>query len=152
MIGAPEAVSGAAGFLALLEHVREIRPGQWRAKCPAHDGKSAGSLSIAETPDGTVLVRCWGGCDLESIAAAVGLQVKDFFPARELAPADRRDYSRKTAEREARLVLRHELFVLQQTNDARLEGWPIIDSDPEGRERLAARRVLNALRAIYAAP
>jgi len=38
--------------LARLEHVHEIRPGQWRAKCPAHDGKSRDSLSLAETGDG----------------------------------------------------------------------------------------------------
>ena len=37
-------------LLNRLEHVRQYGKG-WRAKCPAHDGKSGGSLSIAVGDD-----------------------------------------------------------------------------------------------------
>lgn len=139
----------AETLLARLDHVREIRSGQWRAKCPAHDGKSDGSLSIAETDDRTTLLRCFGGCDAQAVVEAVGLGLKDLFPPSRLKRDERRDYARQASKREARLVLRHELFVLQQCNDAHLERWPVIDPHPEGRERLAVERVRKTLGAIY---
>jgi hypothetical protein len=53
-----------------LDHVREIRPGQYRAKCPSHDGKSTDSLSVSEGKDGSVLLHCWGACPNEDVVAA----------------------------------------------------------------------------------
>jgi hypothetical protein len=141
--------AGARGFLARLDHVKEIRPGQWRAKCPAHDGKSDGSLSVSETPDGTVLVRCWGGCDLAAIAVSVGLEPRDFFPARNLTTQAKRKYARRMTERDIRRALRHELLVFQQGNDAHIGGWPIEDPDPIERERLSVQRIQNGLRRLY---
>jgi len=135
--------------LARLEHVHEIRPGQWRAKCPAHDGKSRDSLSLAETGDGTILVRCFASCSAQEIVRSIGLELKDLFPRSDLNRDERREYASQAKKREARLVLRHELLVLEQCNDAHTEGWPIIDPDPEARERLAVGRVRNVLGAIY---
>jgi len=71
------------------------------------------------------------------------------FPPSDLNREERREYASQAKKRKARLVLRHELLVLAQCNDARLEGWPIIDPDPEARERLAVGRVRNALGALY---
>lgn len=139
----------AQHLLSRLYHVRETRAGQWRAKCPAHDGKSDDSLSIAETLNGTLLLRCFGGCEAEAVVEAIGLKLTDLFPARDLTPQERREYARKQSEREVRLALRHELLVLQQCNDAHIEGWPIEDQDPMGRERLTVRRVRNGLDALY---
>jgi hypothetical protein len=42
----------------------------WMARCPAHDDR-APSLSIAETCDGKVLVRCHAGCDQRDVIAAL---------------------------------------------------------------------------------
>ena len=42
----------------------------WIARCPAHDDRHP-SLSIADTKDGKVLVRCHAGCDQERIIAAL---------------------------------------------------------------------------------
>lgn len=80
---------------ALLQHLegaRNVGPGRWTAKCPAHEDKRP-SLSIAEGADGRVLVHCFGGCDLHSILRAVGLEAKDLFPSRthDLSPAERRE-------------------------------------------------------------
>jgi hypothetical protein len=60
-------------------HARPAGPDRWRAKCPVHKGKSASSLSIAEGQGGRTLVRCWSGCAVETICAAVGLHVSDLF-------------------------------------------------------------------------
>lgn len=68
-------------LLARLERVSQSGVDRWRARCPAHDGKSQ-SLSIRETDDGRVLVHCFAGCDVTDVLAAVGLTVSKLFPAR----------------------------------------------------------------------
>lgn len=65
--------------LARLDSAREVAPGRWRARCPAHDGKSTSALSITRGDDGRVLLHCFAGCDVESIAEAIGLQLHDLF-------------------------------------------------------------------------
>jgi hypothetical protein len=49
----------------------------WMARCPAHADR-APSLSIAETRDGKVLVRCHAGCDQRDVIAA--LRVRGAWP------------------------------------------------------------------------
>lgn len=63
--------------IAGLEAVKLEKPGQWVAKCPAHDDRHA-SLSVAQGRKGAV-VHCHAGCELVSIAAAMGLSLTDFF-------------------------------------------------------------------------
>jgi hypothetical protein len=41
------------------------------------------SLSVGETSDGTVLIRCFAGCGPTEILGAVGLELRDLFPPRE---------------------------------------------------------------------
>ena len=50
----------------------------WECNCPAHQDKNA-SLSIAEGDNGKTIVKCFAGCDFDSICAAAGLDKKDFF-------------------------------------------------------------------------
>jgi len=69
-------------LLQMLEGTRETRPGVWQARCPAHDDK-APSLSVKETADGTVLIKCWAGCGAGEIVASVGLELSDLFPKHE---------------------------------------------------------------------
>ncbi len=38
----------------------------WSARCPAHDDRTP-SLSLRETPDGTVLVHCHAGCEQDEV-------------------------------------------------------------------------------------
>jgi hypothetical protein len=65
----------------LLDGLRNVKAsgGEWSALCPAHEDHQ-NSLSIAEGDDGRVLLRCFAGCTVESIVAAVGLEVRDLFP------------------------------------------------------------------------
>jgi hypothetical protein len=63
--------------LSLLEDVRKSQRG-WTALCPAH-GDRRSSLSIAEGNNGTVLLKCFAGCDTEEIVAALGLKTSDLF-------------------------------------------------------------------------
>jgi len=68
--------------LSRLEKPRQRQPGQWSARCPAHPDKSP-SLSIRETPDGAVLLHCFGGCETAEIVASLGLELSDLFPPRD---------------------------------------------------------------------
>jgi hypothetical protein len=67
-------------FVQRLAKVRG-RNGQWTAACPAHEDKSP-SLSVREAEDGRVLVHCFGGCDIQSVLGAVGMDMSDLFPER----------------------------------------------------------------------
>jgi hypothetical protein len=55
------------------------RGAQWQARCPAHDDRNP-SLSVAETTDGTVLLKCHRGCAPSAVVAALGLAMRDLFP------------------------------------------------------------------------
>jgi hypothetical protein len=63
--------------LSLLADVRQGDKG-WTALCPAH-GDRRSSLSIAEGDNGTVLLKCFAGCETAEIVAALGLTTSDLF-------------------------------------------------------------------------
>jgi putative DNA primase/helicase len=73
-------------FLARLQDVTGERPTRngdgWKARCPSHFDRNP-SLSISEGADGRVLVKCFAGCDVDAIVAALGLTTSDLFPARD---------------------------------------------------------------------
>lgn len=81
--------------LALLDSPRRRQPGQWSAKCPAHEDRGP-SLSVRETPEGAVLLHCFAGCAVADVVAALGLDMQALFPPRE-KPA-------RTLPRTARLL------------------------------------------------
>jgi hypothetical protein len=68
-------------ILPRLERVRQVRPNAWTALCPAHDDKSP-SLSVSETEENALLIRCWAGCGATAIVGAIGLRLRDLFPQR----------------------------------------------------------------------
>lgn len=83
-------IDPAQQLLGCLEGVITTGKG-WRARCPAHGGKSA-SLAISQGDNGTLLLHCFAGCQVGDVLAAVGLQVGDLFARRDLqsmSPAER---------------------------------------------------------------
>ncbi|WP_447986373.1 hypothetical protein [Nitrospira sp. Nam74] len=70
------AVHTMDNVLSRLERVRPTSRG-WSACCPAHPDRTP-SLSLAEG-DTCVLMKCWAGCELNEIAAAMGIRVADLF-------------------------------------------------------------------------
>lgn len=72
-------MTAVACFLDRLDRVRQVGPGRWTARCPSHDDKSP-SLSIRETDDGTILIKCFAGCGAADVVAAVGMTLADLFP------------------------------------------------------------------------
>jgi hypothetical protein len=54
----------------------------WQANCPTHDdGKP--SLNVRRNHNGSVWIKCWGGCSKEGILAALGLEWRDLWDAQE---------------------------------------------------------------------
>lgn len=63
-------------ILERLEMVRSSGRG-WRARCPAHEDRTP-SLHIREGERG-VLVKCFAGCTVEEICAALKVMVANLF-------------------------------------------------------------------------
>ena len=64
-------------FLSLLNGVKPSGS-SFVARCPAHDDRQQ-SLSVSEGDDGRILVKCFAGCEIRDIVAAVGLKLNDLF-------------------------------------------------------------------------
>jgi len=77
-------VSPIDNVLCLLSQVQKRQSGQYSALCPAHEDKKP-SLSLRETPEGAVLIHCFGGCSVNEITTALGLDMTDLFPRNELS-------------------------------------------------------------------
>lgn len=65
----------------LLQRLTKVKGGRghWTACCPAHEDRSP-SLAITETDDGRILLKCFGGCSVQSIVGAIGMDMTDLFP------------------------------------------------------------------------
>lgn len=93
-------------LLPRLDAVRERGTGRWTARCPAHEDRTP-SLSIAEGDRG-LLIRCWAGCCLEEIVAALGINLRDLFYDSEDHSSDWREtHRRRTAERQHQKEVEH---------------------------------------------
>jgi DNA primase len=67
---------GLDELLIRLEGVKLSGSG-YQAKCPAHDDRKP-SLSIS-CEDGTILLKCFGGCATEDVVRSMGLTMADLF-------------------------------------------------------------------------
>ncbi len=70
--------------LARLKKVKPQGKAGWKALCPAHNDRTP-SLSISETADHTVLLKCWTGCTAVAIVHAIDLELCDLFPSHKSA-------------------------------------------------------------------
>ena len=135
-------------LLNRLESVREYGQG-WRARCPAHEGKSGGSLSIAMGDDGRILLYCFGGCDVLTILKVCGLEMADLFPQRLMhnaTPAQRRELrelARQSQWKAAIPALYTEGLVVQIAAGQLSKGNPLSKADDK-RLMLAIERIESA--------
>jgi putative DNA primase/helicase len=63
-------------ILIRLQNVKKNGNG-YTALCPSHDDAKQ-SLSIKET-DGKILLKCFAGCDAQTIVSALGIELKRFI-------------------------------------------------------------------------
>lgn len=139
--------SPAQQLIGRLEGIITTGKG-WRARCPAHGGKSA-SLAITESDSGTLLLHCFAGCQIHDVLAAVGLQVGDLFVRKDLrsmTPAERSQL------RQAALLPRWKAALEVLVTEASVvligashlgDGEPLTDTDLT-RLRVASLRIFDA--------
>ena len=100
--------------------------------------RQAPSLSIRETVDGKVLVKCWTGCSVDEVVAAAGLELGDLFPER---PSHRGKPERRPfpAADVLRAVGREVLLVA--VSASRLGNGGALTDEDRARLLLAAARI-----------
>lgn len=125
----PAASMAAATILQHLDKVRPTGPGKWLACCPAHDDKSP-SLSVRETDDGTVLLKCFAGCNASEIVESIGLSLSDLFPLR-LPPGthSHRSKAPRVSWREVFDAIETELLTIAIAWSDFANGVPLSDDD-----------------------
>ncbi len=79
------------------------------ACCPAHDDKNP-SLSVSETADGTILIKCFAGCYTKDICSAIGIESKDLFPDHLVLQKSNTSKKRKITEYEYKDEQGHTIF------------------------------------------
>lgn len=66
-------------ILSRLERARQTGRDSWIASCPAHEDRHP-SMTLRELDDGRILAHCFGGCSIEAILGALGLEFDALFP------------------------------------------------------------------------
>ena len=132
-------------MLARLDKVKETGPGTWLACCPAHDDKHP-SLSIRETDDGTILLKCWAGCGANDVVEVLGMTFSDLFPDRNSNSPPLKPHE-KWPPRDVIRALREESMVMVIAGSAIVAGEKFTEEDNE-RVLLAACRFHAAAREV----
>jgi hypothetical protein len=131
-------------LLSLLDKPKQTGPGRWLARCPSHDDKSP-SLRVSELDNGLVLVKCFAGCELTNILAAIGLDFDALFPDRpEQQPGRKREISPWYGI-DILKALEFETLIVLSACETAGRGGPITTEDIE-RLRLSYARISEAAR------
>ena len=134
-------MSRVDALLSRLEKVKG-RNGSWTACCPAHADRSP-SLAIRETGDGRILLHCFGGCSVDAVVGAVGMDMTDLFPEKPTsAPPER---TRFYASDLLRVIAFEATVVMVAAYDVR-KGKKLADADMR-RVELAHQRIQSAMEA-----
>ncbi len=144
---AERAINPTDDLLARLERVKSSGPNRWIAACPGplhRRGDRTPSLSIAEGEDGRALLRCFAGCDVGSIVAALGMSLGDLFPQRahhgDSLPTHHRP---RMSARDLLHVLHREASIVWLAGEELRLNCPLAEPDRE-RLELACSRIAAA--------
>jgi len=130
----------ASNVLQRLQKVRRTGAGRWIACCPAHDDRSP-SLTVREADGGRVLIHCFGGCSVQEVVGALGLELGDLFPPRDVNhKPERRPFDAFSVLEAVSFELTVAGLILAQF----VAGEPL-DTQMRDRVALASGRVANAL-------
>jgi hypothetical protein len=114
------------------------------ARCPAHEDRSP-SLSIRGTPDGRLLIHCFGGCPTQLVLQALGLDFGDLFDkplAHHRAPIRGGFSARELLELNAHEVLVAAMLVAKAGDEG-------LTPDENQRLLMAASRLMKARGLIH---
>ncbi len=114
--------------LPLLRKVRQRQPGQWSARCPAHDDAGP-SLSVREGADGSVLLHCFAGCAVGAVVDALGLEMSGLFPPRQLSGREPKRQPRLLSAAQALELLSGEAYLVAVCAGNVLHGVALTQAD-----------------------
>jgi hypothetical protein len=117
--------------ISRLSQVRQVAPGRWISRCPAHDDRSP-SLSVRELDDGRVLVHCFAGCEVQSVLHGVGLTFSDLYPD---SPISHRERRVNHNIRDLFVMAQHEAMIVLIAGADLRNGKPLNETD---QDRLVA--------------
>ena len=127
-------------LLDRLDGVKSRGKNKWIAKCCAHDDKSP-SLALTELSDGRILLKCFAGCETQTILANIGLTMEDLFPNGRLG--EFKGFQRIEDELKQKRKTSHEQTILDLAKIDRASGKRLSQSDLE-IERQAYLKVRHA--------
>lgn len=138
---------GITEFLARFEKVKAgYAVGCWMARCPAHPDKHP-SLAIRYRDDGVIIMKCFAGCESETILTAIGLRFSDLYPeplTREFLPKIRAPFSAL----DALACLAQESGIIAIAASDIALGKTLSDQDAE-RVATASGRIAAALECVH---
>lgn len=85
MLDCPSLLVTSIEHYAEVLHIYDAKPaanGFWSARCPAHDDRSP-SLRFSLGRNGSLMVRCWAGCEKAAILAVRGLTWGHLYPPKD---------------------------------------------------------------------
>jgi hypothetical protein len=131
-------------LLSRLDKVKQTKPGNWVARCPAHDDRGP-SLAVRELDDGRTLAHCFAGCAVHEVVQAVGLSLSDLFPEKRsdevyAIKGERRPFPAADVLR----CIAFEALVVLMAGTALMAGEPFSDAD-RARLVVAVGRIQAAL-------
>ena len=129
-------------FLRKLDMTRSTAPGRWVARCPAHDDNHP-SLSIRERDDGVVLVHCFGGCGVDEVLGAVGMNAADLFPKTSTYEPGKRHQGKSWSAADILRGVTFELNLVSIVAYDLAKGKILSDTDKQ-RLEVAAKRIRAA--------
>ncbi len=134
-------------ILGSLENVIRTGNDRFTARCPAHTDKHR-SFGGRLLSDGRILLNCFAQCEISSVLAALGLEMKDLFPkplTTTFLPGQRQNLYH--AAREAFRVVSHEALLIVIAAENIVSGIALTDDDRD-RLILAAQRIRGAAEAV----
>jgi len=129
-------------ILDRLKKLRGTGANKWVACCPAHDDQTSSlAITLSESGD-KLLLKCWAGCGISAIVAALHLELRDLFANSQSSP----DRVTQISRRQLFDALETELLILALLARKRAQGEEVDDTD-SARESIAWQRI-DAARSV----
>ena len=132
-------------LLANLKKVKGGR-GRWTASCPSHEDRSP-SLAITEKEDGRILLKCFGGCSVQEIVGAVGMDIGELFPKEEKLSYHKPKVKDAFYATDLLRIIEFESVIVSVAANNLANGMKLSDND-RSRLRQSQERIIEAARYI----
>ena len=132
-------------LLSNLQKVKRTSNNSWMACCSAHEDRSP-SLSIKDTGDGRLILKCFAGCETIDVLGAIGMDWDDVMPPKQ--PVERiptvKPLKQTIYATDALRVIKNEAMIITMAAMDINKGRVITDAELS-RIKLAMERIQTAV-------